>query len=159
MAVQAWRIMHEPRRRTKQGTPKVHRGFYQAWRRNGFDQAVRSPTKLTFQTVNAHLLAVLSPDYHHHLPTVLRHILSCQPADGHVLQVTDRILRLISDGEVDISNLQICITGAGRSPGRAKLHRWVHVLVMTCMHNTTASVHPPAAAKEGARSCKAQLLP
>ena len=149
VALQAWRIVHEPRRRTKQGTPKVHRGFYQAWWRNGFDQAVRSPTKLTFHTVNAHLLAVLSPDYHHHLPTVLRHILSCQPADGHMLQVTARILRLISDGEVDISNLQICITGAGPSPGSAHLQRCFCVLAM---HSTTASVHRPAAANDDARS-------
>ena len=75
--------------------------------------------------------------------------MSRQPADGPVLQVTARILRLISDEEVDISNLQICITGAGCSPGGAHLHRRICVLAM---HSTTASVHRPAAANDDARS-------
>ena len=38
--MQAWRVCHQPQRRTKRGTPKVHSGFYRAWRRNGFDQTV-----------------------------------------------------------------------------------------------------------------------
>ena len=38
--LQTWRVRHLPVRRTKGGTPKVHSGFYKAWRRNGFDETV-----------------------------------------------------------------------------------------------------------------------
>ena len=31
---------HLPKRRTQHGTPKVHRGFYQAWCCNSFDERV-----------------------------------------------------------------------------------------------------------------------